>query len=113
MPAPTALQRAPAALANEESLQDGPQTTGDDDIMITTTDLPTDTNTDQPEEPLNNPTELEAGPSTLFAPETPSKSAHRTEDRKIRIPPHRMTPLKTAWPRIYPPWSNTSTSKSA
>lgn len=25
------------------------------------------------------------------------------ETRKVLVPPHRMTPLKTSWPRVYPP----------
>jgi RNA-binding protein PNO1 len=29
--------------------------------------------------------------------------AFRREQRKISIPPHRMTPLKNSWPKIYPP----------
>ena len=29
--------------------------------------------------------------------------AHQIESRKVLIPPHRMTPLKSAWPKIYPP----------
>lgn len=28
---------------------------------------------------------------------------NRAETRKVLIPPHRMTPLKTSWPKIYPP----------
>ncbi|GMG21199.1 unnamed protein product [Ambrosiozyma monospora] len=27
----------------------------------------------------------------------------KKESRKVSIPPHRMTPLKNAWPKIYPP----------
>ncbi|CDK29207.1 unnamed protein product [Kuraishia capsulata CBS 1993] len=27
----------------------------------------------------------------------------KTETRKVSVPPHRMTPLKGAWPKIYPP----------
>jgi len=29
--------------------------------------------------------------------------AFRREQRKVPIPPHRMTPLKNSWPKIYPP----------
>lgn len=29
--------------------------------------------------------------------------AARVQNRQVRIPPHRMTPLKSQWPRIYPP----------
>ena len=38
-----------------------------------------------------------------FAPAQESEAAHRIESRKVIIPPHRMTPLKAAWPKIYPP----------
>lgn len=27
----------------------------------------------------------------------------KNESRKVSIPPHRMTPLKTAWPKMFPP----------
>lgn len=106
MPAPTALQRAPEALANELAVHDAPTSTTtevDDDIMITTTDQPTELS--QPTSSSNPPDMDSEQPTTsLFAPETPSTtSAFRREERKIRIPPHRMTPLKTSWPRIYPP----------
>ena len=103
MPAPTALQRAPADLAIEESIHDPPQSAIDqnDDLLITNASA--------------QPTEADAAPATaesmevdsesrpLFAPEAATKSAVRIEERKVRIPPHRMTPLKSAWPKIYPP----------
>ena len=45
------------------------------------------------------------GPSDapLFSPEKPRTLAHRSESRKVPVPPHRMTPLKNSWPKIYPP----------
>lgn len=105
MPAPTALQRAPEALAVEEAGHDGPHSNVDEDVLITTTtDTPTE---DTPAQQLQDqPTEMdteETPSTTLFPPEQPSKTAHRVEERKVRIPPHRMTPLKTYWPKIYPP----------
>ena len=45
----------------------------------------------------------ESSNTPLFSPEKATKSSQRVEERKIRIPPHRMTPLKTSWPKIYPP----------
>lgn len=51
---------------------------------------------------MQEDTPTQTAPS-LFHPEPPTKSAHRVEERKIRIPPHRMTPLKASWPKIYPP----------
>ncbi|RDA82666.1 hypothetical protein CP532_0373 [Ophiocordyceps camponoti-leonardi (nom. inval.)] len=38
-----------------------------------------------------------------FAPATDTDPVTRAEIRKIPVPPHRMTPLKQAWPSIYPP----------
>ncbi|KAF1924359.1 Pre-rRNA-processing protein PNO1 [Didymella exigua CBS 183.55] len=38
-----------------------------------------------------------------FAPSRSVPLAFRRETRKVPVPPHRMTPLKNAWPKIYPP----------
>jgi len=38
-----------------------------------------------------------------FAPAAASHVKFRREQRKVPIPPHRMAPLKAAWPKIYPP----------
>ncbi|SMR55171.1 unnamed protein product [Zymoseptoria tritici ST99CH_3D1] len=101
MPAPTALQRAPEALAAEET-KPSTQETHDDDIMITTTTPSEDTSnliiSDIPTMEVDSPST-----TSLFPAEIPSKSAHRTEERKVRVPPHRMSPLKASWPKIYPP----------
>ncbi|KXT06240.1 hypothetical protein AC578_9184 [Pseudocercospora eumusae] len=98
MPAPTALQRAPEDLA-DETLQDAPPSTAEDEVvLVTATD-------DQSAENAEDDTvmEVDAASGALFAPEQPSKSRHRVEERKVRVPPHRMTPLKNEWTKIYPP----------
>lgn len=38
-----------------------------------------------------------------FPPEKPNPAAHHVQTRKAPVPPHRMTPLKASWPKIYPP----------
>lgn len=38
-----------------------------------------------------------------FAPAKDAPSVHHTQRRKVPIPPHRMSPLKASWPKIYPP----------
>ncbi|KAI0997236.1 Pre-rRNA-processing protein [Podosphaera aphanis] len=38
-----------------------------------------------------------------FMPTNHEEGQTRVESRKVAIPPHRMTPLKAAWPKIYPP----------
>lgn len=107
MPAPTALVRAPEQLASEETLHDAPQTTTnpDDDFLISTTDVPI---SDAPAvqaatEPSGDDMQIDTVDRPLFSAETSSPTVHRTESRKVPVPPHRMTPLKNSWPKIYPP----------
>jgi RNA-binding protein PNO1 len=38
-----------------------------------------------------------------FPPAKAVDGPRPSETRKVSIPPHRMTPLKRAWPQIYPP----------
>lgn len=112
MPAPTALQRAPEALAIEEAVHDADiLTTDDDGVIHTSLQQPSDT-TDGVPDATDATVTMDIDPdseavtdrsSSLFSPEKVTASAHRSEERKIRVPPHRMTPLKTHWPKIYPP----------
>lgn len=39
----------------------------------------------------------------LFTPVKATETAYRIESRKVPVPPHRMSPLKASWPKIYPP----------
>ena len=53
--------------------------------------------------------QMESGPQVdeegrpKFLPAKDVEKSLRIEARKVLIPPHRMTPLKSNWPRIYPP----------
>jgi RNA-binding protein PNO1 len=47
--------------------------------------------------------EIDTNDVPKFAPAVSSPTAIRIENRKVPIPPHRLTPLKATWPRIYPP----------
>ncbi|ETN38697.1 pre-rRNA-processing protein PNO1 [Cyphellophora europaea CBS 101466] len=111
MPAPTALQRVPEALALDQAEQIPLPTTGDDDL-----DLDIDTNTPAPLSSFtpSTPTQTDdtsmqiedeegrprfAATTTTISPTT----ALKVQTRKVPVPPHRMTPLKNSWPKIYPP----------
>ncbi len=78
--------------------------------------------TDQDNEVLANATTVEQTPSApqanqsqenemqmdeegrpKFPPAKDVERLHKAETRKVLIPPHRMTPLKASWPKIYPP----------
>jgi len=110
MPAPTALQRAPESLA--EDVQNVheiplPPSTADEnvDLEVITTTLP-----EQPsEEDTSMQIDEEGRPrfapvSTSSPSQTPdSLTSIRIQSRKVPIPPHRMSPLKNSWPKIYPP----------
>ena len=102
MPAPTALQRASEALSEEIREQDAPTALTQDDTLITTSNSENHQEDQIPSDNMDLDNEAtESKP--LFSPEKASKSVRAREERKIRIPPHRMTPLKNDWPKIYPP----------
>jgi RNA-binding protein PNO1 len=106
MPAPTALMRKPEDLAFADA-QDIP--------------LPPDADMDFAQAPADfEKSPQEHTTSTLqqdtviqidedgrpqFPPADPSTitTSIRIQARKVPIPPHRMTPLKSSWPKIYPP----------
>lgn len=102
MPAPTALQRAPSPLANEETLHEPAQSAVEDDGVLISTSVP-EAHPSEAATTTDSAMEVDSESRPLFAPETASSSSVRVEERKIRIPPHRMTPLKASWPKIYPP----------
>jgi RNA-binding protein PNO1 len=102
MPAPTALQRAPEELADDVARTAGPAEIMDEDVLIATdTSLPVEQ--DVGEGAFETNMELDAENDALFPPEQAGKARHRREERKVRVPPHRMSPLKANWAKIYPP----------
>ncbi|KAF2740352.1 Pre-rRNA-processing protein PNO1 [Polyplosphaeria fusca] len=109
MPAPTALLRQPVALA-------------EDLAMAETTPLPAEEETellDMHTLPSNSASSEAAAQSSetlgedevmtdengrpRFGPAKDIPIAFRRELRKVPIPPHRFSPLKTSWPKIYAP----------
>ena len=133
MPAPTALQRRPEELADDVAMDglpgDEPSASADlIDMNAVADDILPDTNHSSAAGADTAMVDESGRPQ--FAPSASIPLAFRRETRKVPIPPHRMTPLKAAWPKIYvrkpshtcaphtdiqnsPPSSSTSTSKSA
>jgi RNA-binding protein PNO1 len=114
MPAPTALQRAPLALAEslDEPMFDPASVPlpADDDITSTSTPLLSMTTLSSPtEEPTASsfPTEDTAMTDESGRPKFPAAKsiplAFKREQRNVPVPPHRQAPLKTTWAKIYPP----------
>ncbi|KZM25439.1 pre-rRNA-processing protein pno1 [Ascochyta rabiei] len=105
MPAPTALQRRPEEFATDMAMStplpaDEPSAAADLIDMHAVADqvLP-DTN----HAATDDTAMVDESGRPQFAPAQSIPLAFRRETRKVPIPPHRMTPLKSAWPKIYPP----------
>lgn len=81
--------------------------------MIDGDDVLIDPTTTAPKEAAESAPEPDAGEESamqideegrpLFTPVKEIPSAYRVQTRKVPVPPHRMSPLKTFWPKIYPP----------
>lgn len=107
MPAPTALKAAPEEPAANIPL---PADSQDDDILIDAPDAgPATEDAESGEAPQQPETDMQLDDAVdeegrpRFAPSSARGEVVRVEHRKVPIPPHRMTPLKASWPKIYPP----------
>jgi len=103
MPAPTALQGRPEELAHHVAMEPSSVPLSDEtegELVDMSLDPVAAQDSAAPADDV--PMIDESG-----APKFPvAKSiplAFRREQRKVPIPPHRMTPLKANWPKIYPP----------
>ncbi|KAI9839633.1 MAG: pre-rRNA-processing protein pno1 [Sarea resinae] len=104
MPAPTALLRRPEELAEAEATP-LPQEQEDEILIDANPSALAETSSGPaqalPEEDTEMHIDEEGRPR--FAPAKNVDGPLRVETRKVPIPPHRMTPLKASWPKIYPP----------
>ncbi|KAL3441140.1 Pre-rRNA-processing protein pno1 [Aspergillus insuetus] len=102
MPAPTALRAsdnlaaeapvAPLAQEQDEEVLIDAQPVVDPDAILAPVESTEDT---------AMRIDMEGRP--VFTPAKDIPTAYRVESRKVPVPPHRMTPLKANWPKIYPP----------
>ncbi|KAI9854567.1 MAG: pre-rRNA-processing protein pno1 [Vezdaea acicularis] len=104
MPAPTALLRRPDELVRPEDIL-LPQEEDDDVLVNVAESASIDATSKQQLLPLvdNNEMHIDEEGRPKFAPAKVTEGPYRVETRKVPIPPHRMTPLKASWPKIYPP----------
>jgi RNA-binding protein PNO1 len=54
----------------------------------------------------STPMQIDEEGAPLFAPASESQSVVRVQTRKVPVPPHRFTPLKNNWSKLYPPLVN-------
>ncbi|KAJ0115501.1 hypothetical protein N8I77_000859 [Diaporthe amygdali] len=103
MPAPTALKAASQEPAANIPL---PAESQDEDILLDAPDA-APAEAEEPQQPAETDMQLDDAVDEegrpRFAPSSARGDAVRVEHRKVPIPPHRMTPLKASWPKIYPP----------
>lgn len=105
MPAPTALQRAPTQPARADTTPTLSPAHDDHTSQLPTITSVLDlaaTNKAQPT-PQSDAMLVDTEDRPIFAPENTTAQVHRAETRKVLVPPHRFSPLKAAWPKIYPP----------
>jgi RNA-binding protein PNO1 len=106
MPAPTALQRAPEALAQEEevAMTEAPaEEVGG--VLLDPTAIEETVTALQVQEPTQDadaPMQIDEEGRPKFAPaKDTSLGISKVETRKIAVPPHRFSPLKNNWIQIY------------
>ncbi|KAI9693971.1 MAG: pre-rRNA-processing protein pno1 [Bathelium mastoideum] len=104
MPAPTALLRAPEQLADNAGQPENPNES-EPAVILDPSALPDDSGVSQPPvtEQNEDSMQIDSEGRPRFGPAASKSQVHRIESRKVPIPPHRMTPLKSAWSKIYPP----------
>ncbi|MCJ1415021.1 pre-rRNA-processing protein pno1 [Xylographa parallela] len=104
MPAPTALLTRPDDLAQAQATP-LPQDDDDDFLVDVSNVAPPSQITDFASKSLYEDTEMQIDEEgrPKFPPAKNVDGQHISETRKVLIPPHRMTPLKNSWPKIYPP----------
>ncbi|KAK8198801.1 pre-rRNA-processing protein pno1 [Phyllosticta paracitricarpa] len=101
MPAPTALLRNPDAVAEDNAMTDVPQ-----GKKYSHNNLPPSLTCDPEGDPAQNASEemqVDTEGRPHFAPAKDIPRILKVETRKVPVPPHRMTPLKASWTKIYPP----------
>lgn len=104
MPAPTALLQIPKGIADIaiDATPDNTISNDQDDIVIDMSGQ-ADVPVIAPEEDDLNKMQIDEEGRVQFAPAKPLVDNKKSETRKVPIPPHRMSPLKASWPKIYPP----------
>ncbi|KAL8790529.1 MAG: hypothetical protein Q9213_000551 [Squamulea squamosa] len=102
MPASTALLRRPDDLVEASAIPLPPDIIDEDDVLVESAATV----------PSQHPTSVNYRSSDMqideegrprFSPAKPVMMVHESETRKVLVPPHRMTPLKSSWSKIYPP----------
>ena len=72
-------------------------------MIDTTAAPPTDTPTNPPPAETDSEMRIDEEGRPLFTPIKNADIVYKVHTRKVPVPPHRMSPLKATWTKIYPP----------
>lgn len=107
MAAPTALKKTAAEKAVEESVVNRlPVADEDEDEVLLDTavqDADEEEQIPQSKKEEHKGVVLDEAGKPRFTSASKSGERVKIASRKVAIPPHRMSPLKNAWPKVYPP----------
>ncbi|CAH6722741.1 pre-rRNA-processing protein Pno1p [[Candida] jaroonii] len=92
---------APTAIKNLEPTVSKQINEPEDDEMIDVNTIPTE-ETEVSKKEVSGVVFDESGKPKFTAANKAGMKV-KLESRKVPVPPHRLTPLKTTWPKIYPP----------
>ncbi|PSS28010.1 hypothetical protein M430DRAFT_47069 [Amorphotheca resinae ATCC 22711] len=104
MPAPTALIGQPEKRAEPVNVPLPGNSQEDDFLLDAPSNILPDANAiPSATQDVDTEMHIDEEGRPRFAPAKHTDAPTRVETRKVPIPPHRMTPLKASWPKIYPP----------
>jgi len=75
----------------------------DNEVLVNATAMEQTPSAPQANQSQENEMQIDEEGRPKFPPAKDVERLHKAETRKVLIPPHRMTPLKASWPKIYPP----------
>ncbi|KAK9364878.1 hypothetical protein V1509DRAFT_635001 [Lipomyces kononenkoae] len=103
MPAPTALREKPAEIEAEKIEVDD----NDDSVLIDAVSTVTSGLAESERTEVSNESvvgmEMDLDGRPKFGSAKERRVRVKSQSRKVPVPPHRMTPLKGVWTKIYPP----------
>ncbi|KAL8693333.1 MAG: hypothetical protein Q9218_001812 [Villophora microphyllina] len=102
MPAPTALLRRPEEFTEALAVPLPPDNEDEEDVVVNNT-APAHEGTVSSQLDQGSEMQIDDDGRPRFPPAKTIQAVHRAGTRKVLVPPHRMTPLKSSWPKIYPP----------
>lgn len=76
---------------------------GGDDVLLDTTLMAPSVSESKSAQTPNTKMQIDEEGRPSFPPSGALGKMHIAQTRKVLVPPHRMTPLKSTWLKIYPP----------